>query len=144
MKRLAFIFGLLIIIIIILADTRHLGFLERLYDFPSGDKVGHFLVFGLFSLTVNLRTLETKFGSTIHNPSKQEYRRVAINTSLIISAFAGLEEFSQIWFPSRTASLFDLAASCLGIASFAWLALRIKTRFRRLYILSVLFMDKLS
>lgn len=128
MKRLAFIFGLMIIIIVILADTRHLGFLGALYDFPYGDKVGHFFLFGLFSLVVNLSVFESRTASAADASIKPGYNRIAINTSLIIAAFAGLEEFSQLWFPSRTSSLFDLLASCLGIAFFTWLALRIINR----------------
>ncbi len=54
MKRWAILCGLAILLIVILADTRRLGFLGVIYDFPNGDKVGHFLLFGLLSLLVNL------------------------------------------------------------------------------------------
>ncbi len=39
MKRLAIIFGLFIVVIVVLADMRQLGFLYAVYDFPFGDKV---------------------------------------------------------------------------------------------------------
>ena len=126
MKRLAFIFGLFIIIIIILADTRRLGTLDAIYNIPYGDKVGHFFLFGLFSMVVNLSVFESRSASGTKNRFEANYKRSAIITSLIIAVFVGLEEFSQLWFPSRTSSLFDLLASYLGIASFTWLALRLK------------------
>jgi VanZ family protein len=128
MKRLAFIFGLIIIIIVILADTRHLGPLGAIYDFPYGDKVGHFFLFGLFSLVVNLSVFESRSVSAAQSMLKPDYKRSAIITSLIIAVFVGLEELSQLWFPSRTSNAFDLLASYLGIAFFTWLSLRIKKK----------------
>lgn len=58
MKRWAVAFGIMIIAIIVLADRGQLGFLGRLYDFPNGDKVGHFVLFGLLTLLVNLAVFE--------------------------------------------------------------------------------------
>lgn len=118
MKRWAVFFGLFIITVIVLADTRHLGFLHVVYDFPYGDKAGHFILYGLLSLVVNLSVFEAR------PPS--DWKRAAIVTSLILALLIGLEEFSQRWFPSRTFSLVDLAFSYLGVAFFAWLALRLK------------------
>jgi VanZ family protein len=120
MRRWAIFFGLFIVVIIILADTRHLGSLGRIYDIPFGDKVGHFFLFGLLSLVVNLAVFEPR--------PKQEPSRLALITSLILALFIGLEELSQIWIPSRTSSVFDLIASYLGVAFFAWCAVRIKSR----------------
>ena len=126
MKRLAIICGFIIIFIVILADTGHLGPIGVLYNFPYGDKVGHFLIFGLFSMIVNLSIIESRSISASTNHRQQGYVRTAIITSLIIAVFVGLEEFSQLFFPSRNASVFDLLASYLGIAFFTWLTLRIK------------------
>jgi hypothetical protein len=128
MKLLAISFGILIIIIVILADTRHLGFLYPVYDFPFGDKVGHFIIFGLLSLLVNLSVLGTGAPSDSSTPASAETKRTVIKTSLILALIVGLEEFSQRWFPSRTSDWFDLFASYLGIASFAYLAIAIKTK----------------
>jgi hypothetical protein len=128
MKRLAIFFGIFIVIIVILADTRHLGFLYPIYDFPFGDKVGHFLIFGLMSLIVNLSVLETGSPSDASPPAGTEPKRTMIKASLIMALIVGLEEFSQRWFPSRTSDWFDLLASYLGIASFAILAIAIKTK----------------
>jgi VanZ family protein len=129
-KILSLIFGIIIIVIVILADTAHLGPVGVVYDFPFGDKVGHFLLFGLFSLLVNLSVLEYKTALAAETGGKPDYKRSAVITSSVIAALAGLEEFSQLWFPSRTSSLFDLLASYLGIAFFTLLALRFKNRSR--------------
>jgi hypothetical protein len=40
-------------IVIVLADTGDLGFLHAAYDFPGGDKAGHFVLFGMLSLLTN-------------------------------------------------------------------------------------------
>jgi polysaccharide biosynthesis protein VpsQ len=122
MKWLAIFFGLFIIAIVILADTRHLGFLYAVYNFPFGDKVGHFFLFGLLSLVVNLSVLGSVPGL------QPELQRKAVKTSLILALLVGLEEFSQRWFPARTSDLFDLLASYLGIVFFAFAALKIKAR----------------
>ncbi len=110
-------FGVLIITIIVLADTRHLGFLGQLYDFPYGDKAGHFLLFGLLSLLVNLAVLE--------QPHAQQPGNMALRASMVLALLIGFEEFSQRWFPGRTSSWADLAASYLGVGLFAWAALKI-------------------
>jgi hypothetical protein len=125
-KRLAIIFGIIIIVIVVLADTRHLGAVGVFYDFPFGDKVGHFFLFGLFSLVVNLSVFEFRKASAAETGRRLNYERSAVITSSIIAALVGLEEFSQLWFPSRTSSLFDLLASYFGIVFFTWLALKIK------------------
>ena len=48
-------FFLFIAAIIVLADQGRLpGIIAALYDFPNGDKVGHFFLMGGLSLLVNL------------------------------------------------------------------------------------------
>jgi hypothetical protein len=118
MKRWAIFFGLFLVAIVILADEGRLGFLHALYDFPYGDKAGHFVLFGLLSLVVNLSVFEARPAS--------DFKRLAVITSLILALLIGLEELSQIWFPARTFDLLDLAASYLGVAFFACLAVRLK------------------
>ena len=118
MKRWAIFFGLFIIAVIILADTNHMGFLGRVYDFPNGDKVGHFVLYGLLSLVVNLSVFEARPTS--------DFKRLAVITSLILALLIGLEEYSQRFFPTRTSDWIDLTASYLGVALFAWLAVRLK------------------
>jgi len=60
MKRLAIFFGVFIVVIIILADEGKLGFLHAVYDFPYGDKAGHFILCGKLSLVVNLSVFEAR------------------------------------------------------------------------------------
>ncbi len=120
MKRWAVFFGLFMVIIILLADTGHLGKLGLIYAFPGGHWVGHFVLFGLLSLVVNLSVFEAR-------PSS-DCKRLAVITSLILALFVGLEEFSQRYFPTRHSEPLDFVFSCLGIIFFAWLAVRYKTK----------------
>ena len=120
MKPWAVFFGLFIVIVVVLADTGHLGFLHGVYDFPLGDKAGHFLLYGLLSLVVDLSVFEARTGP--------DFRRLAVVVGLILALLIGLEEFSQRWFPARTFDLLDLTASYLGVACFGWLAVRLKAR----------------
>jgi hypothetical protein len=127
-KVMTLIFGIFIVIVIILADTRHLGFIYRLYDFPFGDKVGHFILFGLLSLFINLSIKSRELANVTLSVSKREEALTVIKTSLILAFFVGLEEFSQRWFHSRTSDLLDLCASYLGISLFALFAWKLKVR----------------
>lgn len=125
MRILAVIFGLLIVLIVILADSRHLGFVSVIYDIPYGDKVGHFFLFGILSMVVNLAVFQSNPVSNTKLHFKPDYNRLATITSLMIALLVGLEEYSQRWFPSRTSSFLDLFASFLGISIFTLIALRI-------------------
>ena len=60
MKYLAILFGLFILLVIVLADTEHLPrFIKVIYDFPYGDKLGHFILYGLLALFVTLALMGT-------------------------------------------------------------------------------------
>ncbi|MGC8857073.1 MAG: VanZ family protein [Anaerolineae bacterium] len=83
-------------------------------DFPHGDKVGHFLLFGILSFLINLTTLRSL---RILTP-----RRVAVTVSLLLALALGIEEWSQHFFPARTFDLWDLCFSLLGVGLGAWLA----------------------
>ena len=125
MKWLAIIFGLFILTIILLADLGKLGFLYSLYDFPYGDKVGHFILYGILTLLIDLTLLPSsaqKSSSTIL-PSR---RRVAVRVGLFLAIAITVEEFSQQYFSNRTFDMIDLGASFLGVMFFSWLALKIK------------------
>jgi VanZ family protein len=121
MKWVAFLFTLFIIAVVITAD---LGILPRylapVYDFPNGDKVGHFVLFGLLDFFPTLA-----FARSLENSAR---RRVALTTGLILTVFIAVEEFSQGFFATRTFDLGDLLASCLGVALGGVLALRIRHR----------------
>ena len=120
MKRLAILFSLFILAIIVLADLGKLGFLGFVYDIPYGDKAGHFILYGILTLLVDLAL----FQSVPNGPRK----RIAIISGLVLAFLIGLEEFSQRYFATRTFSLVDLSASYLGVIFFSWVALQRKPR----------------
>ena len=123
MKWLAILFAFLLLLIIILADMGALPrFLQVWNDFPYGDKAGHFILFGLLTLFIDL-TLFRSFRS-------QSPKLVAVISGLILAVLIGLEEFSQQYFANRTSSLTDLMASYLGVLFFSWLALRTRIKGR--------------
>ena len=105
---LAFIIGL-----IVLADADLLpDFINAIYDFPNGDKVGHFVLYGLLNFFITrafLSSLPTRRGGW-----------VTLSVGLILALFVALEELSQMFFSARTFSLLDLTASLLGIIVGGW------------------------
>ena len=115
MKWFTFLFALFIVLIIILADLGKLGPLV-IMRIPYADKVGHFILYGILALLINL----TLFRSV----PRERRKRVAWISSLILALLIGLEEFSQQYFANRTFSLIDLSASYLGVIVFSWLALK--------------------
>jgi hypothetical protein len=118
MKWITFFFLLFIILIIVLADRGQLGILKLVNRIPYGDKVGHFTLYGILTLLINL-TLFRSF--PLRSP-----KLVAVVSGLVLAVLIGFEEFSQQYFAERTFSLRDLIASYLGVIFFSWLALRIK------------------
>jgi len=120
MKWLALLFTLFIILIIVLADTGNLGILALINRIPFADKVGHFILYGILALLINL----SLFRSFPHSRT-----RIAVIVGLILAVLIGLEEFSQRYFSSRTFSLGDLSASYLGLIFFSWLAVRSGVNF---------------
>jgi len=115
MKALTILFALFIILIIVLADLGKLGILEIVNQIPLGDKAGHFILYGILTLLINL----TLFRSYPF----QSRTRGAVISDLVLALLIGLEEFSQRNFPNRTFDLGDLTASYLGVIFFSWLAL---------------------
>lgn len=118
MKWFTILFALFIILIIVLADTGNLGILSIVNRIPFGDKAGHFLLYGILTLLINL----TLFRSV----PVQSRKRAAVISSLILALLIGLEEFSQRNFSSRTFSLGDLTASYMGVIFFSWVAVKTK------------------
>ena len=118
MKWLTVLFTVFIIVVIVLANNGKLGSLHFIYDFPNGDKAGHFILFGILTFLLDLT-----FFQTLPNADR---KRVAVMIGLPLAFLIGLEEFSQKFIPLRTFSLFDLLASYVGVFFFSWLALKIK------------------
>ena len=92
-------------------------FFELVAAIPYGDKLGHFCLFGLLTLFINLAF---KF-KTLNLAGRPIYLAV-----LIVSTFVILEELSQFFIESRTLDFVDLIADFTGIAIFsaisAWLS----------------------
>jgi VanZ family protein len=118
MKWLAVLFALFIIGIVVLADTDRLGPLGAIYGIPYGDKVGHFVLYGLLALFLNLAFLSR----THADPG----RRV-LTVSLTLAMLIGLEELSQFRFPDRTMDIADLLSGYAGVAIFSCIAYWVKT-----------------
>ena len=118
MKWLTILFATFIGLIILLADTGNLGILDLTNSIPHFDKVGHFVLYGILALLVNL-TLFRSF------PQKGRVW-IAVASGLLLGLLIGLEEWSQQLFVNRTFSLADLTASYLGVIFFAWVAVKIK------------------
>lgn len=118
MKWLAILFAFLLLVIIVLADMGTLPHsLEVWKDLPYGDKAGHFILYGILTLLVDLALFRSR-------PNRSR-KLLTVTSGLILALLIGLEEFSQQYFADRTFSLMDLAASYLGVIFFSWLALRI-------------------
>ena len=107
----SFLFFGFITYLIVSADTDQKNGLMRLADsIAYGDKLGHFLVYGTMALLLN---------------RAMGYKRITIFSdsfsvgSLIVLAFAVLEEFSQLAFASRTFDLGDILFDVMGIAILA-------------------------
>ena len=103
--------------VIYLANTGQKSvFFELVEAIPYGDKLGHFCLFGLLTLFINLAF---KF-KTMNIAGRPIYLSV-----LIVSTFVILEELSQYFVESRTLDFVDLIADFVGIAVFgafsAWL-----------------------
>jgi VanZ family protein len=110
---IAILFAVFLIGIAILADTGHLGVLRFIYEIPHGDKLGHFVLYGILSFLLNLTILRARPVSTS--------KRVAVSTTLLLALVIGLEEFLQRFFATRTSDWMDLLSSYSGVALGAWL-----------------------
>ena len=106
--RLSFLlFVLFIFFVIYWADTGTMpALLAKIYNFPNGDRTGHFVLYGIFTLLIN-----GAFHARIQF-SKFSFGR----GSLLVALFSVVEEISQLAFAShRTVDLVDLTFSLLGV-----------------------------
>ena len=117
MKWLAILFGLFIIGVIVLADFGMLDILGFVNRIPYGDKIGHFILYGILTLLIGFALIR----------SFPSHRRLLVfRIAIILALLIGLEEFSQLYFPNRSFDLVDLAFSYLGVIFFSFVALQIK------------------
>lgn len=118
MKWLTFFFTLFIILVIILADLGKLGILRVLNQIPFADKIGHFVLYGILTLLLDLTLTRA-----LPPPSR---KLLVLRIALILSLLIGLEEYSQQFFAKRTFDLVDLTFSYLGVIFFSGGSLKIK------------------
>ena len=118
LRWLAAGFWLIAVAFIVYCADRRL--LRPLFDFvtahPGLDKVGHFVLIGgtafFLNVALGLRTWRAVGHSWL------------LGGTLVAVLFT-LEEISQLWFPSRSFDLLDLACDYAGIVFFGWLARRV-------------------
>ena len=118
MKWYAILFGVFIIVIIVLADLGRLSLLGFVNRIPYGDKAGHFLLYGILTLLIDL--------ALVRSYPNISPGLIAFRTALILALFIGLEEYSQRFFESRSSDWVDLIFSYLGVGFFSLAALRNK------------------
>ncbi len=120
MKWLALLFTLFILVIIVFADagilSHYVGFIYRI---PWGDKAGHFILYGILTLLLNLAIFQSR--------PDQKRSLLAVKLGVALALLIGLEEFSQQFFSHRTFDLVDLTFSYLGVLCFSWIAVNTKT-----------------
>ncbi len=100
-------FFIFISYIIFLADTADYNFAFRLVGYiPYGDKIAHTGLYGIMALLLN-------FGL---NFKQVKHFGVSLQLgALLVFIFAGLEELTQYYIPSRTFDLGDLFADFIGV-----------------------------
>ena len=124
MKYISVLFFAFIIAVTVLADNGNIPpFIRSIYDFKNGDKLGHFILYGLLTFFITRTFLSAL-------PSKSR-SWVTLSVGLILALGIALEEYSQQFFSARTFDLVDLLASYLGVLAGGWVALKIKKPSRR-------------
>jgi len=110
-SRLGAIFGILFLVfflyVLYSANQGTLPFfIRRLYMFPGGDKLGHFILLGISSFLAN---------QLLHPRHFLVFGKVFFVGTLIVLVAITVEEISQIFIANRTFDLIDLSCSYLGI-----------------------------
>lgn len=114
LKWLAGVYVLILVLIVFLADRKESQFLFKfIRNTPYGDKAGHFILMGLFSLILNL-ALSCK--------TVKLWKHHLLMGSLIVALVVMLEEFSQLFIRYRSFDLTDLLFDYAGIFLFGQLA----------------------
>ncbi len=91
-------------------------FFDLINMVPGGDKLGHFFLFGMLAMLVNLALNCRTFKFKKYN--------LQLGGSLIF-ILTIFEELSQHFFPNRTLDIVDLIANLAGILFFNYLSTRI-------------------
>ncbi len=119
MKILLLLFVIIVIVpTIVLADLGRLpGFLAAVYVFPNGDKVGHFVLYGVLAFLLVIALPSGK--------PQRHWKTPLLACGLLVVAI-GVEEVSQMLLATRSADVLDFVCSVLGVALFGRAAWRIK------------------
>ncbi len=90
-------------------------------EIPNGDKIGHFLIYGImaFLLNFSLRFSKLSAGGI----------RLYLG-SLVVLAYAIGEEFTQLAFESRTFDYADMYSDFFGIIFFSFLSYVVEILFK--------------
>lgn len=118
MKWLTLFFTLFILLIIILADQGKLGIFGVINQIPYGDKAGHFILYGILTLLLDL--------TLIRSVPNRSPKLLVVLMGIFLVLIIGLEEYSQQFFARRTYDLVDLGFSYLGVICFSWTVLQSK------------------
>ena len=110
LQGITVVFLFFILWIIYSADTgKHNVFFYLTDKIPYGDKLGHFFLFGILALLLNIALRFKRF---------KLWQKLPLGT-VLVSLFVILEELSQAFFPNRTLDITDLLADGLGILVFS-------------------------
>ena len=120
-KILTGIYLLIVAGIIVVADIKSTSYLLSFVgNIPYGDKIGHFVLFGVLAFLVNFA-----FGMRNLSFGRFEY----LLGSLIVIIGITVEELTQIFMRGRTFSWLDLFCGYAGILVFGEIARIIYRRF---------------
>ncbi len=112
------LFFAMILWFIFLADSGQAGWLRDIArQLPYGDKFGHFILFGLLTLLLNIALRFSHWRVGFINIQKG---------SVYVLVFALVEELSQYYFPSRTVDIDDVIADLIGVGVFTIISVMIE------------------
>ena len=98
--------------IIFIADNASYNFALRWVGaIPYGDKIAHTILYGTMAMFLN------------YGLSYRKIKGLQLGAVLVLT-FAILEEFTQIYVPSRTFDLYDILADFAGVILFSLVRIR--------------------
>ena len=113
-------FTLFILWVICTADTGGtIVFVKMIKFLPYPDKFGHFFLFGILAMLLNMALM---FKTT------QIFKHSIYTGSVLVFVFAILEELSQGFLPTRSMDHLDVFADALGIMLFTVITNYLKNR----------------
>ena len=100
-------FFIFISLIIFIADNANYNFALRwVGSIPYGDKIAHATLYGVMAMLLN------------YGLSYRKIKGIQLGAVLVLT-FAIIEEFSQMYIPSRTFDLYDILADIVGVILFS-------------------------